>query len=119
MSVITTPGSLSRRIFSENSVRRRIASTSDARRNSSGMIAVTKFDSPRGIAQISSMTASDAAALGVDDLQVGLDVRQLPEPRADPGVAVRAGDVDRAEFVACDPRAYQTASRSAASSDST
>ena len=52
MSVITTPGSFSRRTFSENSVRRRIASIVERRLNCSGTIAVTKCDSPRGSAQM-------------------------------------------------------------------
>ena len=49
--MITTPGSLSSFSLSENSVRWASAETIERRRNSSGMIAVTKFDSPRGIAQ--------------------------------------------------------------------
>ena len=57
----------------------------------------------------------DASVLGLDDLQVGLDVRQLAEPRPDAGVAAAARDVDRVEVVARDLRAYQTASRRAAS----
>ena len=64
-SLMTTPGSRRRRTLSENSVRRERAASNDRRRKSSGMITVTKFDSPRGSAQRYSMTASARPSSGV------------------------------------------------------